>query len=167
MKTRRRCLRATMSLLLLSLGSGTASAGSIAWENDGTPKSLAEISETASTDRRALTELYQMQGEYVARATGEWRDGTERKKLQAAIDLLQANTERINSSLRMATEAAESLSTRIRRSGLLERMAQLETAVKEVEARLAGRWELERAAQAREREQREREAGERARAQRR
>jgi len=54
-----------------------------------------------------------------------------------------------------------------RRAGMLERMAQLDTAAKEPGARLAGRWELERAAQAREREQREREAGERARAQRR
>ena len=127
---------------------------------------MAEMAEKASTDR-ALTELYRMQDEYVDHATGEWRDGADRKKLQEAIGLLQMNTDRINSSLRMATEAAEALSTRIRRSGVLERMAQLETAAKEAGARLAGRWELEQAARAREREQREREAGERARAQRR
>ena len=167
MKTRRRCLRATMSFLLLSLGPCPALAGSSAWENDATGKRLAEIAEKASTDRRALTELYRMQDEYVDRATGEWRDGAERKKLQEAIGLLQRSTDQINSSLRMASEAAEALSTRIRRSGVLERMAQLETAAKEAGARLAGRWELERAARAREREQREREAGERARAQRR
>jgi hypothetical protein len=152
---------------LLSLGPCPASAGSSEWENDGTGKRLAEISEKASTDRRALTELYRMQDGYVDRATGEWRDGAERKKLQEAIGLLQRNTDRINFSLRMATEAAEALSTRIRRSGLLERIAQLEIAAQEAGARLAGRWELERAARAREREQRERESGERARAQRR
>lgn len=56
-----------------------------------------------------------------------------------------------NSSLRMATEAAEALSTRIRRAGVLERMAQLETAAKEAGARLAGRWEPERAARAQRR----------------
>jgi hypothetical protein len=67
----------------------------------------------------------------------------------------------------MATEAAGALSTRIRRAGVVERMARLETAAKEAGARLAGRWELEPAARGREREQREREAGERARAQRR
>jgi hypothetical protein len=156
-----------MSFLLLSLGPDSASAGSSAWENDGTGKTLAEMAEKASTDRRALTELYRMQDEYVHHATGEWRDRSERKKLQEAIGLLQRNTDQINSSLRMATEAAEALSTWIRRSGVLERMAQLETAAKEAGARLAGRWELEQAARVREREQREREAGERARAQRR
>jgi hypothetical protein len=154
-----------MSFLLLSLGPDPASADSSALENDGTVRTLG--AEKASTDRRALTELYQMQDEYVDRATDEWRDGAERKKLQEAIGLLQRNTDQINSSLRMATEAAEALSMRIRRSGVLERMAQLETATKEAGARLAGRWELEQAARAREREQREREAGERARAQRR
>ena len=167
MKTRRPCLRAAMSLLLLSLGPCPALAGSITSGNDGTGKRLAEIAEKASTDRRALTELYRMQDAYVDRATREWRDGAERKKLQEAIGLLERNTDQTNSSLRMATEAAEALSTQIRRSGVLERMAQLEAAAKEAGARLAGRWELERAARAREREQREREAGERARAQRR
>lgn len=135
--TTRPHLRATMSVLLLSLGPDPAWAGSSEWE------------------------------EYVERATAEWRDGPERKKLQEAMSLLQRNTERINSSLTTATEAAEALSTRIRQSGVLEKMAQLETAAKEAEARLAGRWELERVAREREREQREREAGERAREQRR
>jgi len=93
MKTRRRRLLATMSFLL-SLGPCPASAGSSEWENDGTGKRLAEISEKASTDRRALTELYRMQEGYVDRATGEWRDGAERKKLQEAIGLLQRNTDR-------------------------------------------------------------------------
>jgi predicted nucleic acid-binding Zn-ribbon protein len=126
-----------MSVLFLALGPDPAWAASSEWE------------------------------EYVERAIGEWRDGPERKKLQEAMTLLQRNTERINSSLRMATETAEAMSTQIRQSGVLEKVAQLETATKEAEARLAARWERERAAREREREQREREAGERAREQRR
>jgi hypothetical protein len=164
-KTRRRRLHATMSFLLLSLG--PAWAGSSELESGGTSKKLAEMAEKASTDARALVELYRMQEAYVDRATGEWRDGVERKKLQEASSLLQRNTERMNSSLTMATEAAEAMSTQIRQSGVLEKVAQLETAAKEAGARLAARWERERAAREREREQREREAGERAREQRR
>jgi hypothetical protein len=168
MKTRRRRLRAaTMSFLLLSLGPSPASADSSEWKSGGAGKRLAEMAEKASTDGRALAELYRMQEQYVARATGEWRDGPERKKLQEASSLLQRNTERINSSLTMATEAAETMSTQIPQSGVLEKMALLETAAKEAGARLAGRWERERTARERERQQREREAGERAREQRR
>jgi len=167
MKTRRRRLGATMSFLLLSLGPSPASADSSEWASGGTGQRLAEMAEKASTDGRALAELYRMQEQYVARVTGEWRDGPERKKLREASSLLQRNTERINASLTMATEAAETMSTQIRQSGVLERMAQLETAAKEAGARLAGRWERQRAAREREREQREREAGERAREQRR
>ncbi len=137
MTTRRRCLRATMSFLLVSLGPSPAWAGSSEWE------------------------------EYVDRATSEWRDGPERRKLQEAMSLLQRNTERSNSSFTKATEAAQTISTRIPQSGVLEKMAQLETAAKDAGARLAARWELERGAREREREQREREAGERARQQRR
>jgi len=167
MKTRGRRLRTTMSFLLLSLGPSPASADSSEWESGGIGKRLAEMAEKASTDRRALAELYRVQEQYVDRATGEWRDGPERKKLKEASSLLQRNTERLNSSLTMATEAAETMSTRIRQSGVLEKLAQLETAAKEAGARLAARWERERAAREREREQREREAGERAREQRR
>src|SRR5712691_124834 len=156
-----------MSFLLLSLGPSSAWAGSSEWESGGTGKRLAEMAEKASTDPRALAELYRMQERYVDRVAGEWRHGTERKKLQEASSLLQRNTERINSSLMTATEAAEAMSTRIRQSRVLEKVAQLETAAKEGGARLAARWERERVAREREREQREREAGERAREQRR
>ena len=156
-----------MSFLLLSLGSSPVWAGSSEWESDGAGKRLAEMAEKASTDGRPLAELYRMQQEYVARATREWRDGAERKKLEEASSLLQRNIERINSSLTMATEAAEAMSTRIRQSELLEKAAHLETTAKEAGARLAARWERERAAREREREQRERDAGERAREQRR
>ena len=156
-----------MSFLLLSLGPSPVWAGSSEWESSGAGKRFAEMAEKASTDARALAELYRMQEEYVDRATREWRDGTELKKLHEASSLLQRNIERINSSLRMATEAAEAMSTRIRQSELLEKAARLETTAKEAEARLAARWERERAAREREREQRERDAGERARGQRR
>ena len=127
---------------------------------------MAEMTEKASTDSRGQAELSRVQEGHVERATREWRDGTERKKLQEASSLLQRNTERINSSLRMAS-GAEAMSTRIRQSGLLERAARLETTAKEAGARLSARWERERAAREREREQRERDAGERAREQRR
>jgi hypothetical protein len=167
MKTRRRCFRATMSFLLLSLSASPASAGAGEGETDGTGKRLAEMAEKAGTDPQALTELYRMQDQYADRVTDEWRAGGERQKLQEAIAILQRNTDRIHVSLTTATEAAEALSARIRQSGVLERMAQLEAAAKEAGARLAGRWELERAARERDREQREREASERARAQRR
>jgi hypothetical protein len=156
-----------MSFLLLSLGPSPVWAGSSEWESGGAGKRLAEMAEKASTDGRVLADLYRMQAEYVARATREWRDGAERKKLQEASSLLQRNMERVNSSLTMATEAAEAMSTRIRQSELLEKAAHLETTAKEAGARLASRWERERAAREREREQRERDAGERAREQRR
>jgi hypothetical protein len=156
-----------MSFLLLSLAPSPVWAGSSEWESSGAGKRFAEMAEKASTDGRALTELYRMQQEYVDRATREWRDGAERKKLQEASSLLQRNIERINSSLRMATEAAEAMSTRIQQSELLEKAAHLETTAKEAGTRLAARWERERAARERERAQQERDAGERAREQRR
>lgn len=156
-----------MSFLLLSLGSSPAWAGSSEWESGGTGKRLADMAEKASTDGQALAELYRMQEGYVDRASREWRHGAQRKKLQEARSLLQRNTERINSSLTMAIEAAGAMSTRVQESGVLEKVTQLETAANEAGARLSARWERERAAREREREQREREAGERAREQRR
>src|SRR3984893_11718174 len=175
MKTRTRRLCATMSLLLLSLGSSPAWAGeadelrraeqitrdrvaaaNAALPSGSTGKRLAELAEKESTDGRALADLYRMQDDFVDRATGEWRDGGERKKLQEASSLLQRNTERINSSLTIATEAAKTLSARIQQSGVPEKMAQLETAAKEAGARLAGRWVLERGGRERERAQRRR-----------
>jgi hypothetical protein len=156
-----------MSFFLLSLGSSPVWADSSEWESGGgMGKRLAEIAEKASTDPRALAELYRMQEGYVDRAAREWRDGGEGKKLQEASSLLQRNIERINSSLTIATEAADAMSTRIRQSELLEKTAHLETTAKGAGARLAARWERERAAREREREQRERDAGERVRGQR-
>ncbi len=126
-----------MSFLLLSLGSSPVWADSSEWESGGgMGKRLAEMAEKASTDPRALAELYRMQEGYVDRAAREWRDGGERKKLQEASSLLQRNIERINSSLTIATEAADAMSTRIRQSELLEKTAHLETTAKEAGARL-------------------------------
>ena len=105
-----------MSFLLLSLGSSPVWAGSSEWESGGMGKRFAEMAEKASTDPQALAELYRMQEGYVDRAAREWRDGAERKKLQEASSLLQRNIERINSSLTMATEAADAMSSRIRQT---------------------------------------------------
>ena len=168
MTTRRRRLRATTSVLLLSLCPGRALADPSEWETAEkiTRDRIAEASAAlpgGGGPARSLAEI----AEYAARATAEWRDGLERRKLQEAGSLLQRNTERINADLRTATEAAAAASTRLRHSGVLEKIVQLETAAKEAGARLAGRWERERAMREREREQREREAGERAREQRR
>jgi hypothetical protein len=166
-KTLRRRLHATVSLFLLSLVPAALWAGSSEAENGDTGTKLAEMAETAITDGRVSAELSRMLEQYVARATREWRDGGGRVKVQEASRLLQTNTERINTSLTTATEAAETMSIRIRESGLLEKAAHLEAAAKDTGARLAARWERERAAREREREQRERDAAERAREQRR
>jgi hypothetical protein len=128
---------------------------------------LAQVAETASRDARALAELYGAQAEYASGAADEWADGAERKKLRQATGLLQANLERIKSHLTLATEAADTLSSRLPQSGVPEKVAQLEAATRDARARLSARWELERAARERDREQREREAAERARGQRR
>jgi hypothetical protein len=166
-KTRRRRLHATASFLLLSLGPGAVWAGSSEQENGDTGKRLSEMAEKAITDGRALAELGPVLERYVARASREWGDGGDRAKLQEASRLLEQNTERIRASLTIATEAAEAMSTRIRGSGLLEKAVHLETTAQDAGARLAARWERERAARERERVQRERDAGERAREQRR
>jgi hypothetical protein len=143
------------------------SAANASLKSGGKGQTLAQTAETAGRDARALAELYKAQAEYLDSASGEWADGAERKKLQAAASLMQRNTERTRSHLAKATEAADAISMRLRQSGVLEKVAQIETAAKEAGERLSARWERERAARERDREQREREAGERAREQRR
>lgn len=185
MTARPRRLGATMAVVVLALGPGPAWSASSEWEEaqrttrdrvaaakaalpgDSTGKQLADMAEKASADGGVLPELYRRQDEYVARATGEWREGADRKTLQEASGLLQRNSERLEAAVTSAREAARAASTRIRQSGVLEKMARLEAAAKDAGTRLAGRWERERAMREREREQREREAGERAREQRR
>ena len=139
MKTRGRRLHTTVAFLLLSLGPGAVWAGSSERENDDTGKRLSEMAEMAITDGRVLAELGPVLERYVARASREWGDGGDRAKLQEARRLLEQNTERISSSLTIATEAAETMSTRIRGSGLLEKAAHLETTAKDAGARLAAR----------------------------
>jgi hypothetical protein len=96
--------------------------------------------------------------------TREWRpDGEERKKLTDAFAALQKNLALAGASMATAAEAAVAMTTQVRDSGLLEKIARVEAAAGEGRERLSARWELERAARERQREQREREAGERAR----
>jgi hypothetical protein len=81
-----------MSFFLLSLCPSLVWAGPSEWKSAGTDKRLAEMAEKAGTDRLTLAELYRMQEGYVDRASGEWRHGTQRKKLQEASSLLQRNS---------------------------------------------------------------------------
>jgi hypothetical protein len=143
------------------------SAANASLKSGGKGQQLAQTAEIAGRDARALAELYKAQAEYLDGATGEWADGAERKKLKEAASLIQRNAERTESLLAKATEAADTIATQLGQSGVLEKVAQIETAAKEAGERLSARWELEHAARVREREQREREAGERAREQRR
>ncbi len=183
--TTRRQLSAALAVILLPLCAGPASADDREWEraektipqriadagaalpSEGLGKKLAELAENASTDRGALAELYRTQDEYVARIMAEWRDGPDRKAMQDASGQMLRSAERVGADLRAATDAADAAAIRMRHSGVLEKIGNLEAAAKDAGTRLAGRWERERLMREREREQREREAGERARDQRR
>jgi hypothetical protein len=126
----------------------------------GKGKSLAEAAEKASGDARARADLYREQSGYLDIVANEWgAQGAERKKLREAVATLQKNVERVNANLARVAEAQ----TRVQQSGVLEKAAQVETAVSEAGERLRARWQREHAAREREREQRERDAAERAR----
>ena len=89
--------------------------------------------------------------------TSEWQaDGVERRKLRESLATLQRNLHRANASLARAIELAESTTMNLARSGLPEKLAQLESAEKE-----RARWLHEQAARDRERQQKEREAAQR------
>lgn len=143
-----------------------ASLANTSTRGGGPGQLLAQTAESAGREGGALAGLYSAQDEYLAHAMGEWESGAERKKLQTAISLLQRNLERTQAHLAKASEAGEEISMQLGQSGVLDKVAQIETAAKEAGERLSARWELERAARERERQQREREAGERARGQR-
>src|SRR2546426_3646530 len=143
---RRRLPTTTMTCFLLSLGLSATSADPSEGECGGAGKKLAEMAEQASADGQTLAEQYRLQEQYVDCAIGKWRDGPERMELQEASRRLQRNTEHLQSSLRRTAEAAETLSTRMGQSGVLAKIAQMEAAVDEAGARLAARWERERAA---------------------
>jgi hypothetical protein len=123
----------------------------------GKARSLAEAAEKASGDARALMDVYREQGEYLDIVISEWgTEGAERKKLRESIATLQKNLERTSANLTRAIEVAETTTTRVPRSGVLEKVAQIEAAEKE-----RTRWLRQQAALERERQQRERGAAER------
>lgn len=142
-------------------------AASAALTGGGKGPVLAQMAETAGDSAGALAEVYRAQTEYVDGALTEGADGADARRIQEATALLQTNLERTNANLGRATEAGQAMTLRLSQSGVLEKVARLETIARDAGARLAARWELERAARERDREQREREAGERARQQRR
>jgi len=123
----------------------------------GKARSLAEAAEKASGDARALIDVYREQGEYLDIVISEWgTEGAERKKLRESIATLQKNLERTSANLTRAIEVAETTTTRVPRSGVLEKVARIEAAEKE-----RTRWLRQQAALERERQQRERGAAER------
>jgi hypothetical protein len=97
------------------------------------------------------------QGEYLDIVISEWgTEGAERKKLRESIATLQKNLESTNANLARVIEDAETATTRVPRSGVLDKVARLQAAEKE-----RTRWLREQAALERERQQRERGAAER------
>jgi hypothetical protein len=128
----------------------------------GKGKELMLAAERAGSQANTLVDIHTAQDEYLDTVMREWGDGAERHKLRDAQATLVKNIELANSYVAAATEAA-AMSTRVLRSGVLEKATQTEAAAKETLERLGARWERERAARERERVQREREAGERAR----
>jgi hypothetical protein len=123
----------------------------------GKARSLAEAAEKASGDARALMDVYREQGEYLDIVISEWgTEGAERKRLRESIATLQKNLERTSANLTRAIEVAETTTTRVPRSGVLEKVARIEAAEKE-----RTRWLRQQAALERERQQRERGAAER------
>ncbi len=123
----------------------------------GKARSLAETAEKASGDARSLIDVSREQGEYLDIVISEWgTEGAERKKLRESIATLQKNLESTNANLARAIEDAETTTTRVPRSGVLERVTRIEAAEKE-----RARWLREQATLERERQQRERGAAER------
>ena len=123
----------------------------------GKARSLAETAEKASGDAKSLIDVSREQGEYLDIVIGEWgTEGAERKKLRESIATLQKNLESTNANLARVIEDAETATTRVPRSGVLDKVARLQAAEKE-----RTRWLREQAALERERQQRERGAAER------
>ena len=88
---------------------------------------------------------------------GDWRaDGAERRKVRESIATLQRNLERANASLSRSIEIAESTTTGLAHSGVLERLGRFEH-----EQKVRAQWQNDQAARDRERLQRERAASER------
>ena len=127
----------------------------------GKGKSLADAAEKASSDARAMADLYREQSEYLDVVTSEWgAQGAERKKLREAMATVQKNFELFNANL---ARAAKETSASMKPSDVLEKATRIDAAVSEAGERLRARWQLEQAARERESQQRERQAAERAR----
>jgi hypothetical protein len=155
---------------VLAAGAALSGAGlpaSMASRGETWGQTLARMAEVADRDPGTMGALYRAHEEYVADAAASWAEGPERTKLREAAVQLQMNMELARSGLIRTTDAALAVPARLPQSGVLEKVARIETAAKEAGERLSARWERERAAREREREQREREAAERAREQRR
>jgi hypothetical protein len=89
--------------------------------------------------------------------SGDWRaDGAERRQVRESLATLQRNLERANASLSRSIELAESTTTGLSQSGVLQRLARLEH-----EQKVRAQWQNDQAARDRERQQRERAASER------
>jgi hypothetical protein len=130
-------------------------------KGSGKGKSLADAAEKASSDARAMADLYREQGEYLDVVTSEWgAQGAERKKLREAMATVQKSSELFNANL---ARAAKATTASVKPSDVLEKARRIDAAVSEAGARLRARWQLEQAARERESQQREREAAERAR----
>ena len=126
-------------------------------KSGGKTRSLADTAERASGDARALIDVSREQGAYLDIVISEWgTEGAERKKLRESIATLQKNLESTNANLARAIEDAETTTTRVPRSGVLDKVARIQAAEKE-----RTRWLREQAALERERQQRERGAAER------
>src|SRR6266545_6769341 len=126
-------------------------------KSGGKARNLAETAEKASGDARSLIDVSREQGEYLDIVGGEWGpEGAERKKLRESIASLQKNLESTNANLARVIEDAETTTTRVPRSGVLDKVARIQAAEKE-----RTRWLREQATLERERQQRERNAAER------
>jgi hypothetical protein len=98
----------------------------------GKARSLAETAEKASGDARSLIDVSREQGEYLDIVISEWgTEGAERKKLRESIATLQKNLESTNANLARVIEDAETTTTRVPRSGVLDKVARIQAAEKE------------------------------------
>jgi hypothetical protein len=133
-------------------------------KSGGESKRLPDAVERASSEAKALLDVYESQDELLASVTRAWGpDGAERRKLRESIARLQKNLEDAKLNLAMATEALGATAARVPESGMLEKIAGIEAALGEVDERRRVRWQREHAMRERERELRERGAAERAR----
>jgi hypothetical protein len=136
----------------------------VSLKSGGESRRLADAAERVSREAKALVDVYEGQDELLVAVTREWgANGAERRKLRESRATLQRQLEVVKLDLALAIEALGATAARVPESGVLEKLARIETAVSEVRERLSARWQREHAAREREREQREREAAARAR----